>query len=111
MRNGSDLLRSRRYAQQSSHIFKRVQKSDFAGYWMCQGLKEDPVAPQDADIVLFYIHGGAYILGWPAMDGPQILMVAEIAVQEGLCVACFALEYSHAPGACLPVQVIQARAA
>lgn len=88
-----------------------MQQPEFAGYWVCRGLGAEPIALQAADVVLFYIHGGAYILGWPAMDAPQILMMAEMAAKQGLSMACFALEYSHTPEACLPVQVIQARAA
>lgn len=79
-----------------------------AGYWLCKGPPGSPISPAKSDIVLYYLHGGAYVEGHPARFLPLILRVAELAAERGINLSCFGLRYSYAPEAKYPTQLNQA---
>lgn len=84
---------------------------DFSGRWICKGCSGKPTAASNVDLVLFYLHGGAYQIGHPASALAPFLRIAELANEKGISVAVFALDYSLTPEAQFPTQVSQAKAA
>lgn len=79
-----------------------------AGYWLCKGPAGKPVDPGSCDIVVYHLHGGAYVSGHPGTFLLAALRIAEIAAERGISVSWFGLEYSLAPEAKFPTQVEQA---
>ncbi|KAK9482904.1 alpha/beta hydrolase fold protein [Lipomyces starkeyi] len=101
-----DIVRnSTRYSPLKGQILERVQEPGFAGYWICRGLDAKPIEAKDADLVIFYIHGGGYIMGNPCVDAPNLLFVAEELAKNGIRVAIFGLDYTLVPEATFPHQV------
>ena len=62
-------------------------------------------------VTLFWIHGGAYVLGSGTMGLTSKLRLAEILASKGVQVDIFSLEYSLAPEATFPTQQQEAVAA
>ncbi|PVH69223.1 alpha/beta-hydrolase, partial [Cadophora sp. DSE1049] len=89
-------------------IYQPVLLPKVAGYWLCKGPPGSPVPPSECDIVLYYLHGGAYTEGHPARFLAMILRVAEIAAERGITLSCFGLRYSYAPEEKYPKQLEQA---
>ncbi|KAH7312795.1 Alpha/Beta hydrolase protein [Rhexocercosporidium sp. MPI-PUGE-AT-0058] len=104
----SKVLTSPRFRNQKSNIYQPVLLPKVAGYWLCKGAPGCPTEPLKCDIVLYYLHGGAYSEGHPARFLPLILRVAEIAAERGITLSCFALKYSYAPEKKYPTQLNQA---
>ncbi|KKK26084.1 hypothetical protein AOCH_006771 [Aspergillus ochraceoroseus] len=109
-RSGSLLKKSQRYAQVPFQVAQQVRKSDFAGYWVYRDISVE-ACPQDADLVLFHLHGGGYVMGHPLDNATELLLIAEILTRRNYTVAIFSLEYTPAPRAPLPTQHNQALAA
>jgi acetyl esterase/lipase len=63
------------------------------------------------DLVIYYLHGGAYQIGHPASAIAPFLRIAELADKKGISIAVFALDYSLTPEVKYPTQVNQAKAA
>ncbi|KAL2835150.1 Alpha/Beta hydrolase protein [Aspergillus cavernicola] len=109
-KSGSILKQSLRYANAPFQVAERVRRADFAGYWVYRDMSIES-RPQDADIVLFHLHGGGYIMGHPLDNAPEHLLIAETLTRRNHTVAVFSLEYTLVPIAPLPTQLYQATAA
>ncbi|KAF1933364.1 alpha/beta-hydrolase [Didymella exigua CBS 183.55] len=96
---------SNRYSGLGDQLLTHVRQSTFEGYWICRGLKNTPIEPKDADLVIFYLHGGGYVLGHPILEAPNLLFIAECLAKEGLTTAIFASRYSLSPEAHFPQQI------
>jgi acetyl esterase/lipase len=88
-----------------------VSGKDFSGHWICKGAPGKPAKVSAVDLVIYYLHGGAYQIGHPASAIAPFLRIAELADKKGISVAVFALDYSLTPEAQYPTQVNQAKAA
>lgn len=104
-------LTSRRFENNKSELYEKVSAKDFSGRWICKGCPGKPVAASKVDLVLFYLHGGAYQIGHPASALAPFLHIAELLDKKGISIAVFALDYSLTPEAQFPTQVSQAKAA
>ncbi|KAL3475989.1 Alpha/Beta hydrolase protein [Aspergillus californicus] len=102
------ILESARFHDRNSNLYQRVLQRDIAGYWLCRGRPGQPVNPASCDIIVYYLHGGAYISGHPGTFLLAALRISEIAGDRGLSTSWFGLEYSLAPEAKFPTQVQQA---
>ncbi|KAI4718726.1 alpha/beta-hydrolase [Aureobasidium sp. EXF-10727] len=102
---------SRRFADTKSELYQEVSTADFSGRWICKGCPRKPTAASKVDLVILYVHGGAYQIGHPASAIAPFLRIAEIADEKGISVAVFVLDYSLTPEAQYPTQVNQAKAA
>ncbi|KAL4909085.1 hypothetical protein BDW74DRAFT_145942 [Aspergillus multicolor] len=109
-KTGDIIRKSLRYTNAPFQIAEKVQKPDFSGYWVYREISIES-CPQDADIVLFHLHGGGYVMGHPLDNAPELLLIAEALSQRNYTVAVFSLEYSLVPTAPLPTQLAQATAA
>jgi acetyl esterase/lipase len=95
-----------------SEICEDVLREDFAGHWICQGSLESKQSPSKSDVVIFWIHGGGYVLGHPLQPLAAMLHIAQgMEAHHNLSVSIFALEYTLAPEAALPTQQSQALSA
>ncbi|KAH6717643.1 Alpha/Beta hydrolase protein [Leptodontidium sp. MPI-SDFR-AT-0119] len=74
----------------------------------CKGPAGNPVDPGSCDIVVYYLHGGAYVSGHPGTFLLAALRITETAAECGISLSWFGLEYSLAPETKLPTQVEQA---
>ncbi|KAF2148044.1 alpha/beta-hydrolase [Myriangium duriaei CBS 260.36] len=101
------ILESPRVKSRKRPLCQEVLKEDFAGWWV--SITETP--PNECDVVILFIHGGAYHLGHPLMTLPQLLRVMEILETNGKSAAVFALNYPLAPEAQFPRQYESALAA
>lgn len=110
-KNLHTILGSPRFKDSEGRLCRRILRQNFAGYWVCQGCPAEPQHPSNCDTVLLYIHGGAYHLGHPLSTLTTLLRIAEIAADNGVSVAIFALNYTLAPEATFPKQQQQALAA
>lgn len=99
------ILRSNRYLDIRVQLLSHVRQPTFEGYWICRGLRKAPVEPKEADVVIFYLHGGGYALGHPVSDAPNLLSIAESLTKEGLTTAVFAPRYTLTPEGRLPQQI------
>ncbi|KAH0380372.1 alpha/beta-hydrolase, partial [Aureobasidium melanogenum] len=103
--------KSRRFANNKTELYEKVSRKDFSGRWICKGCPGKPTTASSVDLVLFYLHGGAYQVGHPASALAPFLRIAELADKKGKSIAVFALDYSLTPQAQFPTQVSQAKAA
>ncbi|KAI4836944.1 alpha/beta-hydrolase [Aureobasidium sp. EXF-8845] len=92
-------------------LYEKVSGKDFSGHWICKGCPGKPTPVSKVDLVIYYLHGGAYQIGHPASAIAPFLRIAELADKKGISVAVFALDYSLTPEAKYPTQVNQAKAA
>ncbi|KAG4429169.1 hypothetical protein IFR05_015345 [Cadophora sp. M221] len=106
--DASKVFASPRFRNRSSNIYQPILLPKVAGYWLCKGPPGSPIEPSDCDVVLYYLHGGAYSEGHPVRFLPLFLRVAEIAAERGITLSCFALQYSYAPEKKYPTQLNQA---
>lgn len=109
-KTGDIIRQSVRYANTPFQVLERVRKPRFAGYWIYRDLSTES-SPQDADLVLFHLHGGGYVMGHPLENATELLLVAEALSRRNHSVAIFSLGYTLAPNAPLPTQLDQAMAA
>ncbi|KAL4943050.1 hypothetical protein BDV06DRAFT_146452 [Aspergillus oleicola] len=109
-KNGNVIRQSLRYVNAPFQVAERMQKPDFAGYWVYRDMSIES-RPQDADLVLFHLHGGGYVMGHPLDNAPELLLIAETLLRRNHTVAVFSLEYGLAPNAPLPAQLDQTMAA
>lgn len=107
---GSFIQKSLRYVNAPFQVAERVQKPGFAGYWVYRDRSIDSHL-RDADLVLFHLHGGGYVMGHPLDNAPELLLITEALVRRKHTVAVFSLEYTLAPNAPLPTQLDQTTAA
>ncbi|KAL4872925.1 hypothetical protein BDV12DRAFT_160997 [Aspergillus spectabilis] len=87
-----------RYAHAPFQIAERVQRLDFAGYWIYRDMSIE-FHSRDADLVLFHLHGGGYVMGHPLDNAPELLLIAEALKRRNHTIAVFSLEYTLAPNA------------
>jgi acetyl esterase/lipase len=85
-----------------------VLEHNVAGFWLCKGPAGEPADPVSCDIIVYYLHGGAYVSGHPGRFLLAALRISEIASERGRSISWFGLEYSLAPEAKFPTQVQQA---
>lgn len=113
---GSAVLTSTRYRPIRSQLFQHITlpsqpgQPTFSAYWLCRGLEPSaaPLDPTKADVVIYKLHGGAYIFGQPATFFPGFMFMAEVLKARGLNVCILSLEYTWAPYATFPTQIEQA---
>lgn len=105
----SRTLTSLRYSAHSpSSIFTPIQHASFAGYWV--RLPESG-APENADIIIYFLHGGGYCALLPHHYLQFLLRLLEAVKSEhGVTAAVMALDYSLAPEAVFPQQLKEADA-
>ncbi|KAL4919955.1 Alpha/Beta hydrolase protein [Aspergillus aurantiobrunneus] len=108
-KTGDGIRQSLRYTYAPFQVAERVQRHNFAGYWIYRDIRIES-RPQDADLVLFHLHGGGYVMGHPLDNAPELLLVSEALSQRNHTVAVFSLEYTLAPNAPLPAQLEQTMA-
>jgi acetyl esterase/lipase len=101
---------AKRFAN-NPELYEKVSGKDFSGHWICKGCPGKPDTVSKADLVIYYLHGGAYQIGHPASAIAPFLRIAELGDKKGISVAVFALDYSLTPEAKYPTQVNQAKAA
>ncbi|KAL4862800.1 Alpha/Beta hydrolase protein [Aspergillus spectabilis] len=110
--DNTTILSSRRLSGASLQLYKKLSRSDFAGYWICRGSVHGlQRRPSESDVTLVWLHGGAYITGTALSAGVSLLRIAEAAAEQGISVNVFSLEYSLAPEAQFPSQLDEATAA
>ncbi|KAL5343710.1 Alpha/Beta hydrolase protein [Aspergillus crustosus] len=112
-KTGDTIRKSLRYTHAPFQVAERVQRLDFAGYWIYHDISIEAHL-ENADIVLFHIHGGGYVMGHPLDNAPELLLIAEALTRRNHTVAVFSLEYTLAPNtpnAPLRTQLDQALAA
>lgn len=102
--------KSKRYGSIVENLNERVERPDFAGYWLCKPRFDGKAPPSEADVVILYIHGGGYVMSQPNQFAAMLLRVAETVVDTGKTVAIFVLDYSLAPESVFPRQLGQASA-
>jgi len=107
----SSFPKAKRFASSRSELYQQVSGNNFSGHWICKGCPGKPTKASAADLVIYYLHGGAYQIGHPASAIAPFLRIAELADTQGISVAVFALDYSLTPEAQYPTQVNQAEAA
>ncbi|KAL4790508.1 Alpha/Beta hydrolase protein [Aspergillus venezuelensis] len=101
--SGSDIKTSARYGH-IRHLFERVSRKEFTGYWLTRSLSVEPIEPRDADIVIIHAHGGGYVSGHPSTGAPEHIFLSEILESKGVKTAVFSLDYTLAPKAAFPKQ-------
>lgn len=101
------ILGSPHFASSAGDLCERVKRHGFAGYWVCKGAPGNPQKPHESDLVVFFLHGGAYALGHPLNTLSQLLCTAERAASENVNISVFSLQYTRAPEATFPVQFDQ----
>ncbi|GLA33570.1 hypothetical protein AnigIFM63309_000401 [Aspergillus niger] len=111
LRDARTLLALNRYRASERQLCIGVSEEQFSGYWLCKGPPGKPQEPNESDIVLFWLHGGAYISGDPLGAASVLLRVAEIAASRGTSTSIFTLDYTLAPEKKIPHQQRQAVAA
>ncbi|KAL4932702.1 alpha/beta hydrolase [Aspergillus undulatus] len=109
-KTGCIIRQSLRYAKAPFQVAEEVQKPEFAGYWVYRDMPTE-FRPQDADLVLFHLHGGGYVMGHPLDNAPELLLIAEMLSRRNHKVAVFSLKYTLAPNEPLPKQLNQTMAA
>ncbi|KAL4979131.1 Alpha/Beta hydrolase protein [Aspergillus desertorum] len=109
-RTGSIIKKSFRYANAPFQVAEKVQKPEFGGYWVYRDSSAE-ARIEYADLVLFHLHGGGYVMGHPLDNAPELLLIAEALSRRHLTVAVFSLEYTLVPTAPLPTQLDQTIAA
>ncbi|KAJ5807586.1 alpha/beta hydrolase fold protein [Penicillium robsamsonii] len=108
IRRTENILNSPRFCSKSTNLYQRVLQQNVAGYWLCKGPAGKAVDPGSCDIIIYYLHGGAYVSGHPGTFLLAALRIAEIADERGISISCFGLQYSLAPEAKFPTQLEQA---
>ncbi|KAL5001979.1 Alpha/Beta hydrolase protein [Aspergillus recurvatus] len=109
-KTGSIIKKSLRYANAPFHVAEKVQRPEFVGYWVYIDRSIESRL-EDADLVLFHLHGGGYVMGHPLDNAPELLLVAEALSRRNHTVAVFSLEYTLVPTAPLPTQLDETVAA
>lgn len=103
---------SRRFSDADPALCERLSRADFEGYWICRGsINGTQGLPSQSDIVVLWIHGGAYVSGTALASLPSLLRVAEIVAEQKLSISIFTLEYSLAPEKQFPTQIDEVTAA
>ncbi|KAE8159832.1 hypothetical protein BDV40DRAFT_302843 [Aspergillus tamarii] len=83
----SKTLLSIRYSPLNTHLFHKIQRPKFTGYWICRGLlptTPPPMDPKQADIVIYHLRGSGYALGHPGDTLPGLLFLAEVLEKKGI---------------------------
>lgn len=113
------MLSAPRFQNYDGQLCTKVSTGLGSAYWICKGRprgsSEPPRTqhpdPRESDLVLFYIHGGAYVFGEPLGSTLLLLRAAEIAAERGVNVSIFTVGYTLAPTGKFPLQQRQAVAA
>ncbi|KAL6238182.1 hypothetical protein BDW75DRAFT_202183 [Aspergillus navahoensis] len=109
-KTGGIIRKSLRYANAPFQVAEKVQRPEFVGYWVYRDRSVESRL-EDADLVLFHLHGGGYVMGHPLDNAPELLLIAEALSRRNHTVAVFSLEYTLVPTAPLPTQLDQTLAA
>ncbi|GAB1205283.1 hypothetical protein APSETT445_003956 [Aspergillus pseudonomiae] len=111
-RTGSKTLLSPRYSPLKPHLFHRVQRPGFTGYWVSRGLRSTPpIDPKHADLVIYHLRGSGYALGHPGDTLPGLLFLAEVLEKKGIRVCVFTLDYTLVSNGAFPRQIRECLAA
>ena len=92
--------------QRSDHLSH--SQIGFAEYWICRRISPETLDPAKAETVLFYMHGGACVIGHPFATSPELLLIGELLAAQGISCAIFSQEYPLVPNAPFPTQIDQA---
>ncbi|KAK8244571.1 Alpha/Beta hydrolase protein [Phyllosticta capitalensis] len=77
--SASTILESPRFSSLTPRPCVPVRTPHFAGMWIVRGTPD----PADSDVVLFVLHGGAFVVGEPTMNAVTMLRMAELASERG----------------------------
>jgi acetyl esterase/lipase len=69
------------------------------GYWIFHNSFTQQSLPTESDVVLYYLHGGAYCINQPGHFMPFLLVLVDSLQQRGVKASIFALDYALAPEA------------
>ncbi|KAH6995375.1 Alpha/Beta hydrolase protein [Ilyonectria destructans] len=107
----STILASNRFRDSGDQLCIRVSTGACEGYWICKGPPGNSQTPKESDVVLLWMHGGAYCFGHPLAAAVSLLRVAEIMAARGVSISIFSVEYTLAPTAVFPWQQLESVAA
>lgn len=108
-----------RFKNYDRQLCTKVSTGLGSAYWICKGRprsssqppRQQQQDPRESDLVLLYLHGGAYCFGEPLGSTLLLLRAAEIAAARGVSVSIFSAGYTLAPTGTFPLQQRQAVAA
>ncbi|KAF2221606.1 Alpha/Beta hydrolase protein [Elsinoe ampelina] len=100
-----DLAQSKRYGPIAQDTYQSISAPGFEGWWHIQGPPGDRTAAKDCDKVIYFIHGGAYVIGNSRTSLVQHLRMAEVCANNKVKLAIFALRYPLAPEATWPAPI------
>lgn len=107
----SSIFSSPRFSGHKASLYQPITHANFKAYWLCIGPPNSPKILAECDIILFWLHGGAYVLGSPSQVMLTALATSELLAAEGKNMAVFSLDYSLSPEAKWPVALNEALAA
>ncbi|KAH7176413.1 Alpha/Beta hydrolase protein [Dactylonectria macrodidyma] len=107
----SSILVSNRFKNSIDQLCVRVSAAACEGYWICQGPPGNLQTPKESDVILLWMHGGAYCFGSPLDAAVTLLRVAEIVATRGVSISIFSVDYTLAPTAVFPCQQLESVAA
>lgn len=106
-----ETLNSTRVRLYKHRMCEEVQNTGFCGWWVHKGWGDAPLPPNQCDLVILFIHGGAYTLGHPLSNLEQRFRIAELLAAQNISSSLFALKYSLTPEAKFPTQFQESEAA
>ncbi|KXH54014.1 alpha/beta hydrolase fold protein [Colletotrichum salicis] len=104
-------MSSNRFRNSADQLCSRVSAIIWKGYWICKGPPGKPQRPKDSDIVILWMHGGAYCFGSLLSATTNLLRVAETLDERGVSTSVFSVDYTLSLTARLPSQQIESVAA
>ncbi|CCX07647.1 Similar to Arylacetamide deacetylase; acc. no. Q99PG0 [Pyronema omphalodes CBS 100304] len=102
------ILARPRFAAVKENLYQKVSLDGMLGYWTFRGSFTSQIPPKEADVVLYFLHGGGYCVYQPGHFLTFQLFLADWLLTRGIKVAIFALDYGLAPEAAWPEQLMQA---
>ncbi|KAH7402449.1 Alpha/Beta hydrolase protein [Pyrenochaeta sp. MPI-SDFR-AT-0127] len=109
-------LSSPHFQPYRSNMCRPLLTTDFSGFWVCRNFRghvgdSGQTKGISRKVTLFWIHGGAYVIGHALSELPTKLRIAEVMASHGIELDIFSLSYSLAPEATFPIQEREAVAA
>ncbi|KAL1297469.1 hypothetical protein AAFC00_004994 [Neodothiora populina] len=107
--NIAGVLEKPRFCENKANVHDEyVRQADFSAQWLLKGPPGKAVAPASCDLVIYYMHGGAYRTGACDASLVSFLRIAEILATKGISVGVLSLNYSLTPEAKFPKPIDQA---
>ncbi|KAI5820076.1 alpha/beta-hydrolase, partial [Pyronema omphalodes] len=102
------ILSRARFSSVQENLYQKVCLDGISGYWIFRGSFTSPIPPKEADVVIYFLHGGGYCVYQPGHFLTFQLFLADWLLGRGIKVAVFALDYGLAPESAWPEQLVQA---